>query len=249
MNLSGGQTGSYSETYNEGNTFGNASYGVTGEVHTIGGAYSGDLIVDFYEENPGGSGFLLADFGLWVDASLDPVPADLSWWMLKIYYTDEDLTASGLNEADLIIQFYNATDNTWTTELDQGVEEDENYVWANLTHFSIFGLFEEEEAGTSSTREHWTPTNKTNVTSNVSIEQPETAAPETTVAACESELGGKICLIEETCNGERLFLEDGICCFGECEKKESSLWLIVAIVAAVAIVIAISFRLLRHRKH
>jgi len=159
MNLSGGQTGSYSEAFDESinNIFGNSSYGVEGEIHTEAGTYTGDLIVNFYEENPGGTGFLLADFGLWVDASLNPEPADLQWWILKIYYTDEDLENSGLNEEDLVIQFYNASDDTWTTELNQGVNEEENYVWANLTHFSIFGIFESAVTAASTPEAETTP--------------------------------------------------------------------------------------------
>ena len=181
LNLSAGETGSYKEAFDESisTEFGNSSYGVTGEIHTDAGNYAGDLIVDFYEENPGGSGFYLTGLGVWVDASLSPEPADLSWWMLKIYYTDEDLAASGIDEDSLEIQFYNATDDTWYREANQGVNKDENYVWANLTHFSIFGIY--GNAGTPSIGGGGggatiIPANATNVTSNVSVEQPE--APE-----------------------------------------------------------------------
>ena len=39
------------------------------------------------------------------------------------------------------IQFYNATSGTWFREANQGVDTVNNYIWANLTHFSVFGIF------------------------------------------------------------------------------------------------------------
>ncbi len=143
FNTSGGQTGSYKIEVNESanNTFGGSSYGAQGEIHTLSGNYSGNITVNFYSENPGGSGFYLAEFGLWIDASIDPVPSDLDWWILKIYYTDEDLAASGLSESSLQLQFYNATSGTWYVEPNQGVDAVNNYVWANLSHFSVYGLY------------------------------------------------------------------------------------------------------------
>ena len=141
LNFSAGQTGMYAEAVNEGTPFGSESYGVTGDISTGAGSYSGDLIVNFYDENPGASGYYLESLGLWIDATLDPMPADLTWWLLKLYYTDEVLALAGLEEDSLQIQFYNETSGTWYVEANQGVNETGNYVWANLTHFSIYGLY------------------------------------------------------------------------------------------------------------
>ncbi|MBN2111741.1 right-handed parallel beta-helix repeat-containing protein, partial [Candidatus Woesearchaeota archaeon] len=143
FNMSGGQVGYYTESFSAGMPdFGSSDYGVSGEIYTLGGYPGGDLVVKFYNENPGGSGFYLEEFGLWIDASLDPDPgANLDWWILRIHYTDEELAASGLRESELEIQFYNATNSSWYREPNQGVNTTDNYVWANLTHFSVFGIF------------------------------------------------------------------------------------------------------------
>lgn len=116
---------------------------------------------------------MLNGLGVWINATLDPEPDDLNWWELKVYYTHDELDALGLDESTLKIEFYNVSDDTWTTELDQGVNEDEDYVWVNLTHFSIFGLFGEENSVVQvhhhSTREEAAPI--------IPVPAPEQAAP------------------------------------------------------------------------
>jgi hypothetical protein len=69
------------------------------------------------------------------------------WNLVKIYYTDEELSALGLEENSLFIWRYNASSQTWTkltTNLDfvygTGVNKSENYVWANVTSFSLYAI-------------------------------------------------------------------------------------------------------------
>ncbi|MEM0372769.1 MAG: hypothetical protein QXO69_02965, partial [archaeon] len=152
VNFSSGQVGIYFEKVDEtvGGTFGSPDYGITGQIYTESGSYVGNLVVEFYENNPtNSSGYYLKELGMWVDAKFDPEPTDLSSWILKLYYTDKALEAAGLTESTLKIQYYNGTSGTWVTEPDQGVNETGNYVWANLTHFSIFGLFGTTTGGSS----------------------------------------------------------------------------------------------------
>lgn len=123
-------------------TIGDEEYGVELEVYTNPPHYDGQLEVKFYDENPGSSSFSLAKFGKWVDVT--PVDViDVANWILKFYYTDEELAASGLTEDTLRLEYYNETSSTWF-KYDApigGVNTSANYVWANITHFSTFGIF------------------------------------------------------------------------------------------------------------
>ena len=67
----------------------------------------------------------------------------MDWWILKVYYTDSQLAASGLTESSLRLQYYDEEGEEWIvyTGDEGGVNTTGNYVWANLTHFSTFGLF------------------------------------------------------------------------------------------------------------
>ena len=67
--------------------------------------------------------------------------------MLKVYYTDEELNASGLNESSLAIYWYNTTSLEWvklSTSIPwvygTGVNIVQNYVWANVSHFSNYAV-------------------------------------------------------------------------------------------------------------
>ncbi|MFH1834589.1 MAG: hypothetical protein ABH851_00205, partial [Methanobacteriota archaeon] len=72
----------------------------------------------------------------------------ISHAMLKIYYTDSEVANAGLNETDLAIWWYNETLETWQilnentmdwvygTDVNMG----EDYVWANVSHFSDYTI-------------------------------------------------------------------------------------------------------------
>ena len=67
--------------------------------------------------------------------------------MLKVYYTDAELNASGLNESSLAMYWYNTTTQKWvklSTNLSwvygTGVNTVQNYVWANVSHFSNYAV-------------------------------------------------------------------------------------------------------------
>ena len=70
--------------------------------------------------------------------------------VMKIYYTDEEI--SSLNESSLKLYYYNETNSEWQA-LESTVNTEENYIQANLQHFSIYGIFGEgnqQEASSSS---------------------------------------------------------------------------------------------------
>ena len=67
--------------------------------------------------------------------------------MLKVYYTDAELNASGLNESTLAMYWYNTTTAQWvklTSNMSwvygTGVNTTANYVWANVSHFSYYSV-------------------------------------------------------------------------------------------------------------
>jgi len=67
--------------------------------------------------------------------------------MLKVYYTDAELNKSGLNESSLAMYWYNRTTQKWvklSTNMPwvygTGVNTVQNYVWANVSHFSNYAV-------------------------------------------------------------------------------------------------------------
>jgi len=78
--------------------------------------------------------------------------------MLNIYYTEAELTAANINESSLKKYYYNSTSGSWQLEANQGVNTTGDYVWANITHFSLFGLFGKEPITTNATTNATTPT-------------------------------------------------------------------------------------------
>jgi len=63
----------------------------------------------------------------------------LQWSIIKIYYTDAEIT--GVIESLLRIYWFNGTDWVPFNPPEGGVNTAENYVWANVTHFSVYGVF------------------------------------------------------------------------------------------------------------
>ena len=66
---------------------------------------------------------------------------NLDWILIKMYYTDEEVTSAGIDESTLRMYYYNESTSTWEVMSDSGVNTTGNYVWGNTTHLSFFGLF------------------------------------------------------------------------------------------------------------
>jgi parallel beta-helix repeat protein len=120
---------------------GNSSVGFSVEV-TGNENDTVDLSVEEYSSNPGGSGYALKSLGKYIrfETSAD---INVSSIIIKVYYSDAEVAAAGLDESTLRLEYYNATSGTWTKydPPNGGVNTAENYVWAETTHFSIWGLF------------------------------------------------------------------------------------------------------------
>ncbi|HDI02595.1 MAG TPA: hypothetical protein ENF95_00495, partial [Candidatus Aenigmarchaeota archaeon] len=78
------------------------------------------------------------------------VEESLLWNVLKVYYTDEEVSSAGLEESSLRIYYYNETSEEWDLE-PGGVNTTSNYVWCNVTHFSVYGVFGQTATSTTST--------------------------------------------------------------------------------------------------
>ncbi len=83
----------------------------------------------------------------YLDVDVDNVLSQmLTSVLIKIHYSDEELSAQNLTESSLGIYLYNSTLDDWTkltSSLDwvfgTGVDEANNFVWANVSHFSSYG--------------------------------------------------------------------------------------------------------------
>jgi iron complex transport system substrate-binding protein len=83
---------------------------------------------------------LIGNYYLDVDSS---VPIGLTF-ILRIYYTDEQLRMQGVNEDSLCIYRWDETENKWIS-LNCVVNKDENYVEAFVLHLSYFAFMGEPE--------------------------------------------------------------------------------------------------------
>ena len=77
----------------------------------------------------------------------DTINDALEFVVLKIFYTDEELSVHHILEESLQMYYYNGTH--WTP-LDSWINADENFVASNLTHFSSYTILGDESGGSSS---------------------------------------------------------------------------------------------------
>ncbi len=103
---------------------------------------SGSVNIIKYSENPEtiNLGFVELQKYIQIEAS-SGISNVLSWSMIKIYYSHGEL--NGADENSLRIYFYNSSSGSWIpyNSPDGGVNIVQNYAWANITHFSYYGLF------------------------------------------------------------------------------------------------------------
>ena len=88
--------------------------------------------------------------GIDIDAGGN-ISSNLTWAYFEITYNQAtDIDEQNLDESTLSIYYYNDSAGTpgWVLEQTQGVNVQENKVWANVTHFSLFGIFGTNNAQT-----------------------------------------------------------------------------------------------------
>ena len=100
-----------------------------------------------FSENPTGVPFAIPGLNIFfqIEASSE-LASSLSSTLFSFHYTDAELNASGLNESSLVFYHFNETEREWQKlnasampwVLATGVNAEENLVWVNVTHFSIY---------------------------------------------------------------------------------------------------------------
>ncbi|MCF7910336.1 right-handed parallel beta-helix repeat-containing protein [Candidatus Pacearchaeota archaeon] len=125
--------------------------GVEKEVNTTGTnssinlttstSTSGTITVQQYGNDPKG-GFSLNSnaLGKFINIESTISNEDISEVEIRIYYTDSEILASGLDETTLKMHYYNETTSAWEIVNSSGVNVTGNYVWAITDHFSDYGV-------------------------------------------------------------------------------------------------------------
>jgi hypothetical protein len=110
----------------------------TDTMVTITTNQAGSVTVVKYENNPGGSppsGFTA--LGKYIEVRTNIPSENIVWPIeIRIYYTDEEVAAAGIPENNLKIFYWDGSN--WVQEPDSGVNTENNYVWARVTHLSLF---------------------------------------------------------------------------------------------------------------
>ncbi|MEM5766114.1 MAG: S8 family serine peptidase [Candidatus Aenigmatarchaeota archaeon] len=116
---------------------------VTLEIKTNQSVSNATIIMAAYTENPGtvniGIPALNKYFEITTSHNLN---ISLSWAIIKVYYNDSDVPQA-YSKRNLRI-YYQNPDGSWNVydgPLRGGSNTTANYVWANTTHFSIYGLY------------------------------------------------------------------------------------------------------------
>ena len=86
------------------------------------------------------------ELGKYIDIVADDLTKqNLTTINIKIYYTDEEIVSSGLDEDTLKIHYFNDTNNQWQV-LNSTVNTTGNYVEVTIEHLSTFGIFGDKKA-------------------------------------------------------------------------------------------------------
>lgn len=78
--------------------------------------------------------------GKFVEVTSDIPPPAISYVELRVYYTDEEIANSGVDENKLVM--YEWDGSRWVECANSGVNPAEIYVWAIFTSFSIYAPME-----------------------------------------------------------------------------------------------------------
>ena len=95
--------------------------------------------VNVTEHKSAGGSMTLEPLNKFFDINIDD--ENLVWVFVKVYYTDSQINSLGLDESSLRLHYYNETSGDWSVVANSGVNTIDNFAWANLTHFSLYGVF------------------------------------------------------------------------------------------------------------
>ena len=108
----------------------------------------GTFFISHYQSNPGDIP-PKPGFGKFIQVDTNLLAPDINWagMQLRLYYSDEEISAAGLDESSLEMYRWDGTALEWTAVAETGVNTEDNYVWANLTSFSVYTALGEELEG------------------------------------------------------------------------------------------------------
>ena len=119
------------------------------EIKTESDVAEAVISVAEYSKNIKDSNNSLAELGKYVDIVADNrTMHQMSYMTVRIYYTDEEIANSGLDEESLKIHYFNETSSQWQI-LNSSVNSSGNYIEATLKHLSTFGVFGEKKVASS----------------------------------------------------------------------------------------------------
>lgn len=138
-------------------------------IEIAGKSSSGEISVATYENATLNATKPAKEVGRYVDIVADgKLEQNITNTTLRIYYTDEQLTAANINETSLKIYFYNETAVAWE-RLITTANLEQNYAAAVIYHYSTYGIFGEENSQVlpQNNATNSTTNITTNVTANV----------------------------------------------------------------------------------
>jgi len=120
------------------------------EIKTNQKISNASINVSLFSDNPTITNFGVISINKYIEIEVDPeIKNTLEWAIIKIYYSDEEVY--GIDETLLRIYYFNGTGWDPYNPPNGGVNTTENYVWANTTHFSLYGLFLDSGSLTTTT--------------------------------------------------------------------------------------------------
>lgn len=122
---------------------------MTIEIVTDSNVSDANVTVSSYAGNPTNSSLPSPPLGRFIDINASDDLADrINWSIVRVYYSDEEVSASKLNESTLGLYWFDDSLFGWQ-RLDAGsmdwvyatgLDMTENFVWANVTHFGVFAV-------------------------------------------------------------------------------------------------------------
>jgi hypothetical protein len=121
---------------------------------------------DVYFESTLGANLPGSTLGVYAEITADnALINNLTYLLIKVYYDEDEVAAANITESDLKLYRYNETTDVWvplTAALDwvfdAGVDTTNNYIWANTSKFSLYGIGGEETTTTTTTTTSTTTT-------------------------------------------------------------------------------------------
>ncbi len=115
------------------------------EILSLSDTFNNFINITKHTENPENETVLgLIPLGKYIDIEVvGEVENSLGWVVIRVYYTNEEVSGAGIDEGSLSIYIWNESEGEWEVIENSGVNTDNNYVWANMTHFSLYGLYGE----------------------------------------------------------------------------------------------------------